>query len=154
MPTPIVEDLEARGCTIPQSDVGSRPQNAIQGRFYRPSQTDWAVLCSRKGESSLLVYARGSASEVEELARREEEFTFDVLEDGVTRFGFDRMISPVGKRYILEHHSHHEGPGEPPPTPDLPPIDHEGIDDAWPEKASIVRYWWRDSGWVELAGAD
>jgi hypothetical protein len=62
------------------------------------------------------------------------------------RLIYSRIISTVDKDYILEHYEAYGGP-EP------PPITHQGINDAFAEKASIVRYFYR-SKWIELQGAD
>jgi hypothetical protein len=60
LPALIVRQLTARGCTIPQvvSDTGAYPvpNNVIHGEFATKGQTDWAVLCSKSGKSTLLVF--------------------------------------------------------------------------------------------------
>jgi hypothetical protein len=55
-------------------------------------------------------------------------------------------ISTVNQRLILGHYRAYGGPKP-------PPIDHNGIDDAFLEKASITWYW-REGKWVQLQGAD
>jgi hypothetical protein len=52
----------------------------------------------------------------------------------------------VDARFISQHHKRYGGP-EP------PPLDHEGINDAFVEKASGVWYWYRGK-WLRLSGAD
>src|SRR5947208_17097962 len=37
-----------------------KANNVIKGEFARPGQTDWAVLCSVKGVSTILVFWNGS----------------------------------------------------------------------------------------------
>jgi len=37
-----------------------KPNNVIKGEFARPGQIDWAVLCSVKGVSTILVFWNGS----------------------------------------------------------------------------------------------
>jgi hypothetical protein len=63
-----------------------------------------------------------------------------------TGAGFSRLISTVGRQFIQEHYEAHSGP-----TP--PAIDHEGIDDAFIEKGSSVRYC-HQGEWLELTGSD
>ena len=60
--------------------------------------------------------------------------------------GYSREIRAVGLRLIMGHYRAYGGP-EP------PPIDHQGIDDAFLEKASTT--WYYDGGrWLQLQGAD
>jgi hypothetical protein len=56
LPEAVVKELEQMGCTIPQSDVETEPHNVIRGEFARKGQVDWAVLCSKEGKSSVLVF--------------------------------------------------------------------------------------------------
>jgi len=148
LPVQIADDLESRGCSIPQSYIGPKPHNAIQGRFHRPGQTDCAILCSRNGESSILVYSGCSAGKVEEVGGGWKELlNFETLDHGDLLVGFHRKIVPVGAPFITEHYEFY-GCG-----PKPPPIDHEGINDAYVEKASVVHYW-HAGEWLKLPGAD
>jgi len=65
------------------------------------------------------------------------------LGDGI---GFSRAISSVDSTFILEGYEAFGGP-----TP--PPIDHDGIDDAFLGKASVVHYWY-EGKWLTLQGMD
>jgi len=62
------------------------------------------------------------------------------------QIGFSRGISPVMKDFILRHYNAYGGTKP-------PPIDHQGIDDAFIEKASVVWYF-HDGKWLKLTGAD
>jgi hypothetical protein len=67
---------------------------------------------------------------------------------GITpaKVGFSRGIAPVGKDFIMRHYDAYGGPKP-------PPIDHQGIDDAFIEKASVT--WYFEGGkWLKLTGAD
>jgi hypothetical protein len=55
-------------------------------------------------------------------------------------------ISTVGRAFILSHYRAYGGPKP-------PAIDHEGIDDAFVGKASIVHYL-HAGQWLDLTGAD
>ena len=57
-----------------------------------------------------------------------------------------RKIDPVGADYILEHYKRYGGPKP-------PSLDHQGIDDSFLEKASVVLYCY-EGEWLELSGAD
>jgi len=60
LPHKIIRNLQERGCTIPQEFGNSDPHNVISGEFRTKGQRDWAVLCSRKRSSSILVFWGGS----------------------------------------------------------------------------------------------
>ena len=55
LPTNLVQELQRRGCTIPQEAYSkTKPNNVIKGEFARAGQIDWAVLCSVRGVSTIL----------------------------------------------------------------------------------------------------
>lgn len=56
--------------------------------------------------------------------------------------GFSRAMYKVDKKYIIDHYDSYGGPK---PLP----VDHEGISDAFVEKASVVLYLYRGK-WLEL----
>src|SRR5215470_8677671 len=60
LPTHLVQELQRRGCTIPQDTWSGRRNNVIKGQFAKPEQLDWAVLCSVKGVSTVLVFWNAS----------------------------------------------------------------------------------------------
>jgi len=144
LPMSIVKQLEARGCTIPQAADISEPHNVIRGEFSQSGQTDWAVLCSKDGKSSILIFWQKPTACSSELPASEDKFWLQGLGQG--RIGYSRKISTVGEKYLLDHYRTYGGP-----TP--PPLDHEGIDDAFMDKASVVNYCYQGK-WLRLQGAD
>jgi hypothetical protein len=86
----------------------------------------------------------GLPKAVAEIAKDADTTWLQDIGDG--KIGYSRAISAVGKKFIVEHYSAYGGPKP-------PPIDHQGINDAFVEKASIVRYYYRGN-WLELTGAD
>jgi hypothetical protein len=56
LPAPAQEQMEHRGCLIPQTYQAYGPENVVHGSFEQPGSSDWAVLCSRGGTVSLLVF--------------------------------------------------------------------------------------------------
>lgn len=145
LPKSIVSFLEKRGCTVPQSYGRSEPHNVIRGQFARNGPFDWAVLCSRRRVSSILVFWNGSTKSVDKMASFADKDFLQTI-DGDGRIGFSRSINVVGKNYILEHYRDYGGRKP-------PPIEHQGINDAFVEKASSVRYFYRKR-WLNLQGAD
>lgn len=145
LPKNIVSFLEKRSCTVPQIFGETKPHNVIRGEFARSGQFDWAVLCSRNRVSSILVFWNGSTKSVAEIASSDDKSFLQTV-DGAGNAGFSRAIDVVGKDYILEHYR--EYGGRKPPQ-----ITHQGINDAFVEKASSVHYFYRKR-WLELQGAD
>jgi hypothetical protein len=145
LPHSIIRSLQNRGCTIPQEFGNSEPHNVISGEFITKGQTDWAVLCSRKRRSSIFVFWGGSVRKVSAIAAS-PDIRFLQTIDGGGSIGFSRAIGAVGRHYILKHY--HEYGGPKPPS-----IDHQGINDAYVEKGSVVHYYYRGK-WLELHGAD
>ena len=125
-------------------DRQKNPHNVIRGEFAKPGQTDWAVLCSVKGVSTILVFWNGSEKNPAEIAKLEDQ----IFLQGITadEIGFSRGISAVGNEFIMEHYQAYGGPKP-------PPINHQGINDAFLEKGSEVQYFYGGK-WVKLTGAD
>jgi hypothetical protein len=144
LPRNVIRELQRRGCTFPQGTFTKKPHNVVRGEFSKSGQTDWAVLCSIKGVSTILVFWNGSASSVGAIAPMEDR---NFLQGNtLNKIGYSRGISAVGKDFIMRHYNAYGGPKP-------PPIDHQGIDDAFIEKASVT--WYFQSGrWLKLTGAD
>jgi hypothetical protein len=144
LPAAVAAVLQRRGCTIPQPDPGARTANVIRGEFFSRARPGWAVLCSTDGHSAILVFRDDADGNPEELARSEDRNY--LMDAGEGRVVYSRGIRAVDRTFIIEHYRAYGGP-EP------PPIDHEGIDDAFLEKASIVHYRF-EGKWLQLTGAD
>jgi hypothetical protein len=144
LPRNLVRELERRACTIPQEAFTKKPHNVIKGQFARPGEWDWAVLCSIKGVSTILVFWNGSEQNPAAIAPMEDRNFLQGITAG--KIGYSRGISPVGKDFIMRHYDAYGGPKP-------PPVDHQGIDDAFIEKASVT--WYSHGGrWLKLTGAD
>jgi hypothetical protein len=146
LPSSVRADLDRRECTIPQPDGldGAGPHNVIRGRFTSQTSTDIAVLCSKGGVSTILVYRDGAAKDVATLAAMADK---GFLQTGQPKpIEFSRAISVASPARMRIYHDAF-GAG------DMPPLDHDGIDDAFVGKASIIRYW-TGGKWLELQGAD
>jgi hypothetical protein len=92
-----------------------------------------------------MVFWRGSTNSVTEVAKAPDRNFLQTINEG-GKIGFSRMIKAVDRSYILKHY---EAYGGPKPVR----IGHQGINDAFIEKASVVRYYYRRR-WLELQGAD
>ena len=144
LPAAVLKQLEAQGCIVPQGFDRPAPHNVIRGQFARKGQSDRAVLCSKKGSSTILVFWGKPTKCRSELALTEDRNFLQEIGNG--RIGYSRMIASAGADYILEHHKRYGGPKP-------PPLDHQGIEDAFLGKASVVHYCYRGK-WLRLTGAD
>ena len=145
VPPTVRQELERRGCVVPQSFSTKTPNNIVRSRFTSSDRQDVAVLCSKKQVSSILVFRGGSAASVEELASRPDRAYLQVIRPG-NIIGYSRALGVADPKYIREHHDRYGGP-EP------PPLDHDGINEIFVEKGSVVWYWF-GGRWLQLRGAD
>ena len=144
LPRELIQELERRGCTVPQVWGSRQPSNVIRGEFLKKGQSDWAVLCSVNMKSSILVFAAGAPDNPMDIADGED---LNVLQGvGAGQIGYSRQIVPVGEKYILDHYHAYGGPKP-------PPIDHLGINYVFVEKGSVVLYFYQGK-WLQLTGAD
>jgi hypothetical protein len=144
LPPNIAKELQRRNCAIPQPPMVKGRQNVVKGEFAKPGQTDWAVLCSANGAASILVFWNGSESNPAQIEARQEEV--DMQSWTNNKMVFSRMIAPIDKPKIMEYYNAFGG--EKPP-----PMDHQGIEDSFVGKASVVLYFYRGK-WLHLTGAD
>ena len=144
LPKNLIAELQKRGCSIPQVPMMKGPQNVIRGEFAKPGQTDWAVLCSVGRSSSILIFWNASEVNPARIAETKDSDRLQSEEGG--KMVYSRAITPVGKTYITQHYKAYGG--VPPP-----PIDHQGVNDAFVGKASVVNYFYRGK-WLQLTGAD
>ncbi len=144
LPNNITLDLQRRGCTIPQAAGIKARHNVIKGEFAKPGQTDWAVLCSVNDASSILIFWNGSGTNPAQIEKQDDKYRLQ--SDADNKMVYSRAIEPVGESFIMKHYAAYGG--EKPP-----PIDHQGIDDQFVGKASVVWYFYRGK-WIHLTGAD
>jgi hypothetical protein len=147
LPSSIRQTLERRKCLIPQIWEGWRlnRHNVIRGVFFKKREVGWAVLCSVEARSTILVFKQGCSQPVAELASANDQDFVQIVEPGTS--GFSRVINATGRKRILKYYREH-GRTEPPP-----PLDHQGINDAFAEKASVTHYFYNGE-WLKLPGAD
>lgn len=141
---PLRTELDRRGCTIPQVYTGGPPHNVVRGRFGAVTTLDVAVLCSRERTSTIIVFWNGDPDSASEIAAFPDATFLQVAAPG--QIGFSRLIATASPESIREQHRRYGGV-----TP--PPLVHDGINDLFVDKASVVWYW-HEGTWLRLTGAD
>jgi hypothetical protein len=142
LPRSLQRELRRRGCSIPQPYTNGGRQNVISGEFTRAGQIDWAALCSRERQSSILVFRTGDPQRAEELAPRADA-KFLQRTDAI-HIGFSRALTVASTEYIRQHQRSAD---------ETLVITHAGINDIFVDKASVVWYW-DQRQWLQLSGAN
>lgn len=140
LPGAVAAALTARGCLIPQTYEAKRPENVIQASLEQPGSHDWAVLCSARGEVSLLVFfasgvANGAAPAV--LAKRAEIKCLEAR-NAAGEMGFDWGIDQAGPKRV---HDAQAGVAH-----RLPLLDHDCVA-ASEVDGKTVYYLYRNGAW-------
>lgn len=149
LPPAFVEKLNARGCSIPQfgevgraasssanraGDAAGGPAtaagttNVIHGEFARHGQEDWAVLCSKGGSSTIVIFWGKTTACPASLARLEDAHYLKRGKDKKVRYS--RAIRALGESDL----------GDRAGTAGLKPFAHQGIDDRFVGKSSAFFY--------------
>jgi len=144
LPAAVAGVLRARNCRVPQPSPEGPPRNVIRGEFFAKGEAGWAVFCSANHSTALLAFRNDRDTNPDTVNTSEDRHYLQGL-DG-SQIGYSREITAAGRDFILRHYRAYGGP-EP------PPIDHQGIDDAFLEKASITWYFYQGK-WLRLQGAD
>lgn len=138
LPDAVQDELNRRGCLIPQTYEAHRPENVIHGSFEKRGSSDWAVLCSNAGSVSLLVFFAGDVEHPSTLAGAPE--TSRVQPHGPSGvLGFDWGIDAATPEQVREVQIGIE------PRP--PRLDHDCIADSVIERRTVYRYFTKD-GWT------
>ena len=135
LPAAIQRDLASRECLIPQPWDASTPQNVIRGAFTAPRVSEWAILCSVRATSQILIYRAdtgGGAHVVDSLQQTSDIASMQGVGNG--RWGYSRLIRTRPRRRILGWRV--DADRNPIPRP----IDHDAIDDVFLEKATQSFY--------------
>ncbi len=130
LPPAVSQDLKRIGCRIPQGGFDKSPHNVVSGHFAAKDQTDWAVLCSVGGYSTILVFWNNGTVRPAHLARSRDLQYIQNLGPGLN--GYSRVIEKADPKFIFSRKRDY--------APKLPPIHHDGINDIFLEKASAVHY--------------
>jgi len=152
LPPEVREYLSANHYLIPQVGKGLEGRgtgNVIQGQFYEPGKTDWAVLASKDQVSRILVFREGKGKP-DELAEFPDldYMSYPRNDDQAEDLRFSREISAVEGETIAGYYKAFGGP-QPPAV-----LDHQGIDNCFIDEC-VSRIWYFYNGeWNWYQGRD
>jgi hypothetical protein len=141
LPPGFVEKLDARGCAIPQfgevgrtdgapgdSATADTTTNVIHGEFARHGQEDWAVLCSKGGSSTIVIFWGKTTACPTSLARLDDAHYLKRGKGKKVRYS--RSIRALGESDLDDRAG----------IAGLKPFAHQGIDDRFVGKSSAFFY--------------
>ncbi len=136
LPARIQDELNLRGCLIPQTYEAHRPENVVHASLERAGSSDWAVLCSAEGTVSLLVFFGSKAFTAQgrpvvlvswpETERLQAHDPTGVL-------GFNWGIDPASPGRVREAQAGME------PRP--PRLDHDALGDSVVEQRTVYHFY-------------
>jgi hypothetical protein len=135
LPDGVRRDLAARACWIPQPSHARVSQNVVRGAFTAAGRREWAVICSVRDTSQILIYRSGpahTARVVDSLARAADRHWVEEMADG--QWGYGRLIRTLPPRLVRRWRADLDGH----PIPQ--PIDHDALELVFIEKAAEAFY--------------
>jgi hypothetical protein len=135
LPAAVENELNRRGCLIPQTYEAHAPENVIEASLERNGSRDWAVLCSEKGMVSLLVFfGDGAASNMlvpRVLATAQETERLEA-HGAAGALGFDWGIDTATPAQV---HEAQAGMRDPPPR-----LDHDALVESVIDQTTVYHY--------------
>ncbi len=144
LPAAIQEQLNLRGCLIPQTYEAHRPENVIHASLERPGSSDWAVLCSVRGTVSLLVFFGSDSSRPTTLSSAPETERLQTHDPSGT-LGFNWGIDPASPQQV------HEAQAGMDPRP--PFLSHDALADTLVDRRTVYHFYLK-SAWIVLEMQD
>jgi hypothetical protein len=141
LPAAVADALTTRGCLIPQTYEAHRPENVINASLERPGSSDWAVLCSAKGQISLLVFFASAPSASPTVLA--EAAATDRLQshDSSGELGFNWGIDPASPERV---HDAQAAMAHRPPQPD-----HDCLADSTLDSKTVYHLY-RNGAWEKV----
>ena len=140
LPAAVRTTLEGRACMVPQTYEARRPENVVHGELWQKGSLDWAVLCSRDGSTSLLVFRSNALALPIELESGKDIDRLQARLNGTLGFawGLDIAVPATVRRLVGSKTG---------------PIDHDGIQMSIVEKSSEIHYY-QNGRWLEFDGLE
>jgi hypothetical protein len=145
LPSAAVATLSRRGCRIPQPYSARGLANVIRGAFTGAKRSEWAVLCSVRDTSQILVLTASTGRLVDSLARSSDLIWMQAV--GGKRCGYSRHLSTLSGVRIRDWVRDDDGR----PIPQR--VDHDAIRDSFDGKAATA-YYCTEGRWYRRVAAD
>ena len=141
LPPSVRQSLEDKECMIPQTYQAHTPENVVHGQFQRQGSSDWALLCSRNGSTTLLIFLAGAAQPTEFVTHKDTDMSEVYDLTGVRGFAWG-----LDTAHPLEINAH-------PENRHSGPYDHDGVIDTFLGHGGVIHY--NKAGkWLSLEGTD
>jgi hypothetical protein len=140
LPAPIAQQLNRRGCLIPQTYQAYGPENVVHASLERPGSADWAVLCSVQGTVSLLVFFASAPEQAQVLSTAREMDQLQEQNAGGA-LGFAWGIDPASPDRVHQAQAGMEH------RPAL--LDHDALADTLIDHRTAYRFYSKNA-WVRL----
>jgi hypothetical protein len=142
LPPVVAEQLQQRKCMIPQTYEAKAPENVVHASLESKGSSDWAVLCSVNGATTLYVFFQSQpGSPIALRQQRDTEWL------GSEALGVHGSGWGIARRTPSQIRQSHNGPGS------RMDFDHDGIEDAFVEKSSTTHYFQAGS-WITLENSN
>lgn len=132
LPASIVDQLDRRGCLIPQTYEAHHPENLIHASLEHAGSSDWAVLCASKGTVALLIFFASAPDQPIVLATAPETGRLQP-HDGNSVLGFNWAIDRASPQQV---HDMRIGM-----TPRPPRLDHDALADSVLDNHTIFHFY-------------
>lgn len=122
LPIAVRRDLARRQCLVPQPWDSHAPKNVVRGSFTAAGADEWAVLCSLRDSSQILIYriiTEGTSRIVDSLLPAADRGWMQEVGNG--RVGYSRVLQTLPLRKIRAWRRDVDGHAIP------QPVDHDAI---------------------------
>jgi hypothetical protein len=144
LPAEVQDQLNRRGCLIPQTYEAHQPENVVRASLQRADSSDWAVLCSAQGTVSLLVFFGDTPAQPMLLASAPETERLQAHDpSGV--LGFNWGIDPASPNQV------HDAQSAMSPRP--PRLDHDALADSLIDRRTVYHFYLK-AAWIVLQMQD
>jgi hypothetical protein len=143
LPEKIADQLNRRGCLVPQTYAAHHPENVVNASLERQGSSDWAVLCSAQGTVSLLVFF-GSAPGTPAVLASAPETRRLQRHDVTGELGFNWAIDPASPETL-----HQVRNLDPRPST----IDHDALADSIIDRRTVYRFY-SQHAWTAMTSSD
>jgi len=143
LPSAVAEQLEHRNCMVPQTYEARAPENVVHASLERRGSSDWAVLCSVNGATTLYVFFQSQPGNPIVLRQQRD-----------TEWLGSEILGAYGSAWGIARRSPSQiQRAEPGSTSKRVEADHDGLEDSFVDKSSTAHYF-QNGSWITLETAN